>query len=169
MILFINACVREESRTEVLAKALLSKLGDFEEVKLEVPEEKEEFDITASFAELAEYSETAREIQKRAEEEIYRRYSDRSPEDAEVRMIIETFKDGTADSTALLGSDIDYGLVLKCIEEANQALAAAQLFDIAVLHAPNAVTVQLLSGTGCRTWVDRTHLPTLGALRARSI
>ena len=97
-----------------------------EEVKLEVPEEKEEFDITASFAELAEYSETAREIQKRAEEEIYRRYSDRSPEDAEVRMIIETFKDGTADSTALLGSDIDYGLVLKCIEEANQALAAAK-------------------------------------------
>jgi len=35
MILFINACVREESRTEVLAKALLSKLGDYEEVKLE--------------------------------------------------------------------------------------------------------------------------------------
>ena len=34
MILFINACVREESRTEVFAKALLSKLGDFEEVKL---------------------------------------------------------------------------------------------------------------------------------------
>ncbi len=34
MILFINACVREESRTEILSKALLSKLGDYEEIKL---------------------------------------------------------------------------------------------------------------------------------------
>ena len=35
MTLFINACVREESRTKKLAKALLSKLGEYEEVKLE--------------------------------------------------------------------------------------------------------------------------------------
>lgn len=35
MILFINACVREGSRTAILSKALLSKLGDYEEVKLE--------------------------------------------------------------------------------------------------------------------------------------
>lgn len=35
MTLFINACVREESRTRLLSDALLSKLGDYEELKLE--------------------------------------------------------------------------------------------------------------------------------------
>ena len=34
MVLYINACVRAESRTDRLAKALLSKFGAFEEVKL---------------------------------------------------------------------------------------------------------------------------------------
>ena len=34
MILYINSCVRAESRTNRLALALLKKLGDFEEVKL---------------------------------------------------------------------------------------------------------------------------------------
>lgn len=46
MFLFINACVREESRTEILSKALLSRLGDYEEVKLEkidFPKTNEDF------------------------------------------------------------------------------------------------------------------------------
>lgn len=34
MILYINACVRRESRTERLAKALLEKLGEYKEIKL---------------------------------------------------------------------------------------------------------------------------------------
>ena len=34
MILYVNACVRTESRTNRLAKALLAKLGAFEEVRL---------------------------------------------------------------------------------------------------------------------------------------
>lgn len=34
MILYINACVRPESRTNRLAKALLAKLGEYEEVNL---------------------------------------------------------------------------------------------------------------------------------------
>lgn len=34
-ILYINACVREESRTDRLAKVLLDKLGKFEEIVLE--------------------------------------------------------------------------------------------------------------------------------------
>ena len=34
MILYINACVRTESRTDRLAKALLNKLGVFEKVQL---------------------------------------------------------------------------------------------------------------------------------------
>ncbi|MCQ2414141.1 MAG: NAD(P)H-dependent oxidoreductase [Clostridia bacterium] len=34
MILFINACVRAESRTYRIAKALLEKLGDYEEIAL---------------------------------------------------------------------------------------------------------------------------------------
>ncbi len=35
MTLYINACVREKSRTEILSNELLSKLGEYEEVKLE--------------------------------------------------------------------------------------------------------------------------------------
>ncbi len=35
MKLFINACVREESRTKLLSDAMLFKLGAFEEVRLE--------------------------------------------------------------------------------------------------------------------------------------
>ena len=34
MILYVNACVRTESRTDRLARALLHKLGAFEEVRL---------------------------------------------------------------------------------------------------------------------------------------
>ena len=35
-ILFVNACVRKESRTRQLAEKLLAKLGgDYEEVRLE--------------------------------------------------------------------------------------------------------------------------------------
>ena len=34
MILYINACVREESRTDRLAKKLLDKLGEYTELKL---------------------------------------------------------------------------------------------------------------------------------------
>lgn len=34
-VLYVNACIREESRTDRLAKALLAKLGDYEEVTLE--------------------------------------------------------------------------------------------------------------------------------------
>lgn len=35
MILYINACVREESRTERLANALLERLGEYTEIRLE--------------------------------------------------------------------------------------------------------------------------------------
>lgn len=34
MILYVNACVRAESRTNRLAKALLNKLGAYEEIRL---------------------------------------------------------------------------------------------------------------------------------------
>lgn len=34
MVLFINACVRKESRTEKLALALLENLGEYKEIKL---------------------------------------------------------------------------------------------------------------------------------------
>lgn len=34
MILYINSCAREKSRTNRLAKALLNKLGEYEELKL---------------------------------------------------------------------------------------------------------------------------------------
>ncbi|MCR5686348.1 MAG: NAD(P)H-dependent oxidoreductase [Lachnospiraceae bacterium] len=34
MILYVNSCIRKESRTNRLAKALLDKLGDYEEIRL---------------------------------------------------------------------------------------------------------------------------------------
>ena len=34
MVLYINACVRNESRTDRLARKLLDKLGDYTELKL---------------------------------------------------------------------------------------------------------------------------------------
>ena len=34
MILYINACVRDESRTDRLARRLLDKLGEYTELKL---------------------------------------------------------------------------------------------------------------------------------------
>lgn len=34
MILYINSCVREDSRTDKIARALLKKLGDYEEINL---------------------------------------------------------------------------------------------------------------------------------------
>lgn len=35
MILYINSCVRKESRTDFLARRLLSRLGEYEEIKLQ--------------------------------------------------------------------------------------------------------------------------------------
>ena len=40
MVLYINSCVRAESRTNRLAKVLLDKLGAYEEVKLNEMEMK---------------------------------------------------------------------------------------------------------------------------------
>ena len=34
MILYVNSCIRKESRTDRIARALLNKLGDYEEVKI---------------------------------------------------------------------------------------------------------------------------------------
>lgn len=34
MILYVNSCVRKDSRTDRLAKALLNRLGEYEEIKL---------------------------------------------------------------------------------------------------------------------------------------
>lgn len=34
MILYVNACIREDSRTDILARHLLSKLGEYTEIKL---------------------------------------------------------------------------------------------------------------------------------------
>lgn len=35
MILYVNSCVRKESRTDRIARALLKKLGEYEEVRLD--------------------------------------------------------------------------------------------------------------------------------------
>ena len=35
MVLYVNSCIREESRTDKLARALLDKLGKYSEVALE--------------------------------------------------------------------------------------------------------------------------------------
>ena len=78
------------------------------------------FNVTSSFAELAEYSETAKKMMEIALQRIRERFPDKSDEEPEVRMTIETFKDGTADSSALFsGGTIPYDILYQIIEEAN--------------------------------------------------
>ncbi|MBR3040886.1 MAG: glycoside hydrolase family 3 C-terminal domain-containing protein [Lachnospiraceae bacterium] len=87
-----------------------------------IPEEDgEAFTITSSFLELAEYSETARQIMDEVTRGIQETYPDKSLEDPFIRMVLETFKDGTADSAAMLNRNlVTYDRILKAIEEANE-------------------------------------------------
>lgn len=62
MVLYINACVRTESRTNRLAKALLNKFGVFEEVKLTnmelKPLNEERLDYRAAQMEKGNYKDS---------------------------------------------------------------------------------------------------------------
>ncbi len=68
MILYINACVRTESRTNRLAKALLNKFGDFEEVKLTdidiKPLNEERLDYRTAQIEKQNYNDSIFELSK---------------------------------------------------------------------------------------------------------
>ncbi len=60
-VLYVNACVREESRTDRLAKALLCKLGEYSEVFLEnaniKPLNKERLNRRTALIEKGDYSD----------------------------------------------------------------------------------------------------------------
>ena len=68
MILYINACVRTESRTDRLARALLNKLGDFEEVRLtdmdSKPLNEERLDYRTAQLEKRNYSDRIFKLSK---------------------------------------------------------------------------------------------------------
>ena len=68
MVLYINACVRTESRTNRLAKALLNKFGDFEEVKLTdmelKPLNEERLDYRAAQIEKRNYDDSIFKLSK---------------------------------------------------------------------------------------------------------
>lgn len=68
MILYINACVRTESRTDRLAKALLNKLGAFEEVRLTdmelMPLNEERLDYRTTQLDKQNYSDRIFELSK---------------------------------------------------------------------------------------------------------
>ncbi len=68
MILYINACVRTESRTDRLAKALLNKLGAFEEVRLTdmelMPLNEERLDYRTSQLDKQNYSDRIFELSR---------------------------------------------------------------------------------------------------------
>lgn len=61
MILYINACVRDESRTDYLARKLLEKLGNFKEIKLSEenlsPLTKELLEKRNAYIEKGDYSD----------------------------------------------------------------------------------------------------------------
>jgi len=87
MVLYVNACVRKESRTERLAKALLKRLGsEYEEVKLAgeklQPLSEEMLDRRTERIERREYSDPmfrlARQFQKADEIVIAAPYWDLS-------------------------------------------------------------------------------------------
>lgn len=68
MILYINACIRTESRTNRLAKALLDKLGSYEEVRLtdmEIkPLNEERLDYRAAQIEKQNYNDRIFKLSK---------------------------------------------------------------------------------------------------------
>ena len=68
MILYINACIRTESRTNRLAKALLDKLGTYEEVRLtdmEIkPLNEERLDYRAAQIEKQNYNDRIFKLSK---------------------------------------------------------------------------------------------------------
>ena len=89
-----------------------------------LPEIKEEegpkFSITSSYAELAEYSDKAKQLLNLAIESFQNRFPDRSKEDAFVRMMIENFMDGTSDAMTLMSRGlVHYDKLHEIIEEAN--------------------------------------------------
>ena len=84
-------------------------------------EEGEKFSITSSYAELSEYSEIARNVLDQAMKQFLLRFPDKGPDDPEVHMMMEMFKDGTGDSTTLMsGGAIPYDTLYAIIEEANR-------------------------------------------------
>ena len=115
----VGKSVEETLLSEKVEVAGVKNL-ELEEVKLVAPEDEMIFDNTSSYAELAEYSETARKLLAKLEEQLKRRFPDKTLDDPEVHMHLETFKDGTGDlSTIMSGGFVDYDTLRKCIEEAN--------------------------------------------------
>lgn len=68
MILYVNACVRKESRTNRLAKTLLERLGDYEEVRLIekelLPLNEERLDYRSAQIEKQNYEDRIFELPK---------------------------------------------------------------------------------------------------------
>ena len=61
MILYVNACARSESRTDRLARKLLEKLGEYEEVNLEeeplLPMDRERLEYRTELISKGDYSD----------------------------------------------------------------------------------------------------------------
>lgn len=82
--------------------------------------EGDKFSVTSSFSELAEYSPMARELVDQFMAGFRERFPNKSMDDPQIKMMVETFKDGTADSASVFTPDkIPYDLLLKMIDEAN--------------------------------------------------
>jgi len=68
MVLYINACVRSESRTDKIARALLEKLGEFEEVSLSkmglTPLDEETLRKRTGFISARDYSDNMFDLAK---------------------------------------------------------------------------------------------------------
>jgi len=117
-------CIGKSAEEIVLSENIF--VAGVKDLKLPEPElairEKSgpKFDITSSYAELAEYSETAKHMLETGINEIRNRIAGRDDSDPEVRMMIETLQDGTADAMTMMNAGMNYDILLQIIEEANK-------------------------------------------------
>lgn len=81
---------------------------------------KRKYSVSDSFADLSKHSLLAKVLLWIAGKEIPKLYPGRSPDDPEIRMTMETMRDGTADMVSLQSEGmIPYRLVKACVDSAN--------------------------------------------------
>jgi len=116
-------CIGKSAEEIVLSENVF--VAGVKDLKLPEPElvirEKSgpKFDITSSYAELAEYSETAKYMMEQGIAIIKERVGNKDDNDPEVRMMVETLQDGTADAMTLMNGGMSYDILYKIIDEAN--------------------------------------------------
>ena len=116
----IGKSVEEIELSETVFVNGIKDLHLSDPLPVENPNDGPRFTVTSSIAELAEYSDLAKQILEQGIAAMRTRFPDKTDEDPEVKMMLEAFKDGTADSAVLFsGGEIPYSTLLAILDEAN--------------------------------------------------